>query len=394
MTERLYYTNAYLVDFDARILERADGGRRIFLDRSAFYPTSGGQSHDLGSLGGVSVESVEDDEDRIAHILSAALPESAVDVTGHIDWTRRFDHMQQHTGQHLVSAVIAEMLSRATLSVHFGAVSSSLDIETDALSSDHLRAAEQRANEIVTENRSVSVSFESASEAASLRKEPKRSGTLRVVTIQDLDRSACGGTHVRATGEIGPILLRKTEKIRAATRIEFVCGMRAVRRAHTDFDALSSIAQGLSGSIDDAASLVESQTRDLREAESYRKRADALLAVYRAREMWDAAVPDVAGVRHMVQRVAGGSVDDVRALALACASLPRTVFVALSEMPPSVLVAASDDSGFDAGRTLKAALAAAGGRGGGSPRLAQGSVPSAAALAAIPAALGVPVPTS
>jgi alanyl-tRNA synthetase len=206
MTDRLYYTDAYLTTFEAAVVARADAGRRIYLDRTAFYPTSGGQPFDTGRLGGVAVIDVIDEGDRIAHVVES--PVAGDRLSGVIDWARRFDHMQQHTGQHLLSAVIAVRFGQATVGVHFGRESSTLDLDTPGFGHAEIVEAEARANVAVTEDRPVEVSFEEAAGAAGLRKASGREGTLRIVTIRDLDRSACGGTHVRATGEIGAIAIR------------------------------------------------------------------------------------------------------------------------------------------------------------------------------------------
>lgn len=387
MTTRLYYTDAGLSEFDAAVVDRSDDGRRVYLDRTAFYPTSGGQPHDLGTLAGVPVIDVVDEDERIAHLLAGPLPAGAATVRGVIDRARRVDHMQQHTGQHLLSAVLEELYGWPTVSVHFGAESSTLDVSAAQPTPDELRAAERRANEIVVENRPVAVSFEEARAAAGLRRASAREGTLRIVTIEGLDRSACGGTHVRATGEIGPILLRRVERVRGSTRIEFLCGGRAVRRARADHDALSAVAQSLSTSIDELPAVVRSQGEQLRDAVAARRRLEGELAGHHARALHAATPADAAGVRRHVERIERGSLEELRALALAFASLPRAVFVAASGEPASVLVAASEDAGVNAGAVLREALAAAGGRGGGSPRLAQGSVPSAAALDAVLRAL-------
>jgi alanyl-tRNA synthetase len=377
MTTRLYYTDAYLATFDARIVDRADGGRRVYLDRTAFYPTSGGQPFDIGTIADVAVTDVVDEADRIAHIVAEPPPETPNSVACVIDWPRRFDHMQQHTGQHLLSAVLAEMLGHQTVGVHFGAHVSSLDLDVDAVAHDDIVAVERRANELVVENRPVTVSFEDAGAADGLRKASAREGTLRVVTIKDVDRSACGGTHVRATGEVGPILVRRTDRVKKQVRVEFVCGLRAVRRARTDYEHLARLAQNLSASLDDVPALVESQVERLREADAQRRRLEAELYTYRARALYDAAAPDASGLRRAIQRRASGSLEELRGIAQAYCALPRTVFVGGVDDPAAVLLAASDDAGVDAGRVLKAALASVGGRGGGSPRMAQGSVPKA-----------------
>ncbi len=380
MTERLYYTDSYLRRFDAQVVDRADGARRVYLDRSAFYPTSGGQPHDLGTLDGIAVTEVVDEEQRVAHVLAAPLTRQER-VTGEIDWDRRFDHMQQHTGQHMLSAVLADLFGYHTVSVHFGAELATLDLDVESITREQLLRAEDRANEAVAENRPVTVSFEEGSTATGLRKASEREGTLRIVTIDGLDRSACGGTHVRSTGEIGAILLRRVDKVRKSARIEFVCGLRAVRRARTDYESLSSAAAALSASIDEVGTLVTSQSAQLKESENARRRAEKELASYRAKELYDAQAPAANGVRYVVVRQQSGSAEDLRAQAQAFMALRRAVFIGIVGTPPSVLVASSEDSGFDAGRTLKEALGIVGGRGGGSPRLAQGSVPSSDALA-------------
>ena len=377
-TTRLYYTDSYLSRFDAHIAEVAADGRRVYLDRTAFYPTSGGQPHDLGTLGDFAVVDVVDEGDRIAHVLASPFT-GAQDVRGIVDWERRFDHMQQHTGQHLLSAVLEELFGHHTVSVHFGRDYSSLDLDVESLSGERIARAEQRANEIVAENRPVTTSFEEASQATGLRKASDREGTLRIVEIDGIDRSACGGTHVRATGEIGVILLRRAERVKKAMRVEFVCGLRAARRARADFDALSRIASSLSAALDDAPSLVAAQTEQLRVAENERRRQERKLATFRARALYEAATPDARGVR--VVRQSATTMDELRALAQGMTSLAKAAFVGTVAEPPSLLVAASEDTGVDAGRVLREVVTRLGGRGGGSPRVAQGTVPGSAELA-------------
>ncbi|MFN2567377.1 MAG: DHHA1 domain-containing protein [Gemmatimonadaceae bacterium] len=377
MTARLYYTDSYLTTFDAQVVERGEAGRRVYLDRTAFYPTSGGQPADAGTIDGIQVADVVDEGERIAHMLSEPLADTTIGVSGAIDWSRRFDHMQQHTGQHLLSAVIAEMLGHQTVSVHFGAHASSLDLDVDSVGREHVVAVERRANELVVANRLVTISFEEAASVDGLRRASAREGTLRVVAIEGVDRSACGGTHVRATGEIGPILVRKIDRVKKQVRLEFVCGLRAVRRARADFELLSRLGQGLSASIDEIPALVESQADRLRAADGQRRRLEAELHAYRARLLYEAAERDESGVRRAVQRRETGSLEALRGLAQAYCVLPKAVLIGAVDDPPAVLLAASEDSGIDAGRVLKAALASVGGRGGGSPRMAQGSVPGA-----------------
>jgi len=378
-TTRLYYTDSYLTSFEAHLVDVADEGRRVYLDRTAFYPTSGGQPNDLGTLNDARLIDVIDEGDRIAHVLETPLPTAMPTVAGRIAWERRFDHMQQHTGQHLLSAVLEEAFGYHTVSVHFGKEYSSLDLDVDSVSNDRIVEAESRANALVAENRAVTVAFEDASRATGLRKESDRTGTLRIVSIDGLDRSACGGTHVRTTGEIGAVLVRKVERVRKSTRLEFVCGLRAVRRARADFEALTRIATSLSASLDDAATLVASQSDQLRAAENERRRMERELAGFRARSLYDAAAEDARGLR-IVRREAA-SMDELRALAQAFTPLPHAVLIGTLVEPPSLLLATSEDSGIDAGRTLRDVVTKLGGRGGGSSRVAQGTVPDGARLA-------------
>jgi len=219
VTQRLYYHDAYLRHFRARIVEAADDGRRIYLDQTAFYPTSGGQPSDTGTLGGAAVLDVIDEEDRIAHVVDASIstPLAAAEIEAEIDWPRRFDHMQQHTGQHLLSAVLEDLFQIPTLSFHLGAETSTIDLGAPALDSHQMERAEIRCAEIVAEARPVIVTFDDASADLALRKASERTGTLRIVSISGIDRSACGGTHVRTSAEIGPVFLRKTEKVRGTS---------------------------------------------------------------------------------------------------------------------------------------------------------------------------------
>jgi alanyl-tRNA synthetase len=386
MTERLYYTDSYLRDFRAHITGLSPDGRTVYLDRTAFYPTSGGQPFDTGSIGGAAVLDVVDEEARIAHRLAEPVAEGDVECA--IDWNRRFDHMQQHTGQHLLSAVFEEMFSLHTVSFHLGAESATIDLQGDlqggAAEPRTVLAAERRANEIVFENRPVTVHFEDAAEAQGLRKASEREGTLRIIAIDGLDRSACGGTHVRSTGEIGLVLLRKIEKIRQSVRVEFVCGGRAARRARADYEGLNKVAQLFSASLDDTPAMVSAQLETARANEKTRRKLELDLAAYQGKALYQATEPGADGVRRARQRVVAGigvgSLEELRAVAQNFTAQSKAIFTATLSDPPSVLLAASADAGIDAGKLLKAALAETGGRGGGNARMAQGSVPEAGVL--------------
>jgi len=372
MTERLYYADSYLRSFRAQVVEVAGDGLTVYLDRTAFYPASGGQPCDTGSIAGRAVLDVVDEGERIAHRLSAPLDAGVADCA--IDWERRFDHMQQHSGQHLLSAVFAGAFALRTASFHLGADSATIDLEGGPVDPPSVREAERRANAVVFENRPLAVEFEDAAAASGLRKPSEREGTLRIVSIAGLDRSACGGTHVRSTGEIGPILIRKIEKVRETTRVEFVCGGRAIRRARADFEALSAAAQLFSVSLDYLPAIAAAHLETARAADKARRKLELELATFQGRELYAATAPDADGLRRHTRRLERGGLDELRALAQSFTGQPKSVFVAALDDPPSVLLAASADSGIDAGKLLKAALAQTGGRGGGSSRIAQGSV--------------------
>jgi alanyl-tRNA synthetase len=324
------------------------------------------------------VVDVVDEGDRIAHVVGS--PVAGDRLAGTIDWARRFDHMQQHTGQHLLSAVIAERFGHATVGVHFGRESATLDLDTPGLGPAEVVEAEARANAAVTENRPVEVSFEEAAAAAGLRKASDREGTLRIVTIRGLDRSACGGTHVRATGEIGAIAIRKVERVKQHVRLEFLCGLRAVRRARVDADLLSALATLHSATAEELPTLLEAQRAELKAGAAARRELEEAVAGYRARELHASIQPDACGRRVAVVHEAAGPVERLRALALAYAGLAGGVLIGTVAEPSTMLLATAQDTGLDAGRVLKPALEANGGRGGGNARMAQGSVRDGMAL--------------
>jgi alanyl-tRNA synthetase len=248
-----------------------------------------------------------------------------------------------------------------------------------ALGPEQLREAERRANQMVFENRPVTVSFEDSSGDLGLRKPTEREGSVRIVSIDRLDRSACGGTHVRATGEIGPILIRKLDRIRGNLRIEFLCGGRSTARARADFDALSKIARVFSSPLDETPALVDAQREKLQESERTRRRLSTELAQASGRALYGETIPGPDGIRRALRRVESLS-EESRTEAQSFTVAGPAVFVALAATPPSVLLAASKDSGVNCGEVLKRLLGAAGGRGGGNPTLAQGSLPSKTAL--------------
>jgi alanyl-tRNA synthetase len=399
MTDRLYYTDAWLRQFSAAIVALEDEGKRVYLDRTAFYPTSGGQPHDTGRLQGVVVVDVIDEGERVAHVCETAVASvvgAAVD--GVIDWDRRFDHMQQHTGQHLLSALLADTYGWPTVSVHFGMETNTVDVAAGDIDLATIAEIERRANVLIAEDHAVRVSFEDAASATGLRKASDRTGILRIVTIDGIDRGACGGTHVAQTGSIGGMLLRRAERTKGNTRLEFVCGLRAVARARADAALLTRAARLFSASPEALPTLVETQLQRTTELERDRKRLTGELAVFQARSRFEASTPNAAGVRFVQLPSVDGPVREAEALVHALLAIGDCVAVVRSPSTGGVMLGASESSGIDAGATLRAALVPIGGRGGGSPRVAQGNLPDPADFPQVLLALGfraeLPIPSA
>ena len=263
MTTRIYYTEPYRRTFDATVLsaDPVDGKLHVTLDQTAFYPTSGGQPFDTGTLGGAAVTDVIDREDGgITHVVSGSLKPGEV-LAGEIDWARRFDHMQQHTGQHVLSAAFDRLFGVRTESFHMGQQSATIDLARE-VSASEIAKAEDDANRVVWEDRPVTIRFATAEEAAAmpLRKESGRTGALRLIEINDYDLSACGGTHVERTGAIGVIAIGGAEKFKGGSRVEFLCGGRALERFRVWRGALAAMQKHLSvPPIDMAASIEKMQ---------------------------------------------------------------------------------------------------------------------------------------
>jgi alanyl-tRNA synthetase len=374
MTERLYYVDPYIRSFDATVTgcEVLDGRAHVTLDRTAFYPTSGGQPHDLGALGGVAVVDVIDHEGGVVHVLHEPLS-SGTSVHGEIDWSRRFDHMQQHTGQHVLSAAFESLSSARTESFHLGEAASTIDLARE-VSPAAIEAAVDEANRIVWEDRPVAIRFVTDEEAATLalRKEPARTGLLRLIEVEDFDLSACGGTHVARTGAIGLIAVSGSEKFRGGTRVEFLCGGRALRRFRTWRDALAGTMRYLSVPPEELASGIERLQQENKSLGRTIRGLQEQLAVHEARALVarGARIGDRIVV---VEALEGWDAQGLKAMAVAAAREPAVVVALVSRASPAlVVVAGHRDAGLDAGAVVKSLVGRFGGKGGGRPDLAQG----------------------
>jgi len=366
MTDRLYYSDSTLVEFRAKVVACDEQATTLYLDRTAFYPASGGQPQDTGTLNDVAVVEVVDEGERVAHRLAAPLRE--VDVFGTIDWPRRFDHMQHHTGQHLLSAVLAERFGISTVSFHLGDEAATIDVDAAGLSAGRLAEIEAETNREIHANRPVTVAVEEA--PAGLRKASERSGPLRVITIDGLDRSACGGTHVLSTGQIGIVTLRKVEKVRQSLRIEFLCGGRAVARARADFEALSAAARTLSVALDQVPANVAAVQNRVAVAEKALAKLTLEAAIGRGAATFRQSEPNAAGRRvHVAQWTE--LADEARAEAQGFTQSGSAVYLGVAGT--AILLAVSPESGLNAGAVFKTAVGQVGGRGGGGKTLAQGT---------------------
>jgi alanyl-tRNA synthetase len=373
VTERLYYTDPYLAEFDATVLrvEPRDSRFVAVLDRTAFYPTSGGQPFDTGRLGGARVLDVVDEDGTIAHVLDAAIPTGA--VHGGIDWDRRFEHMQQHTGQHVLSAAFDRLLHARTESFHLGTGSSTIDLNR-AVTPAEVQRVEQEANRIVWEDRPVAIRFADALEASQLplRKESARAGVLRIIDVEGYDVSACGGTHVARTGAIGTIAVASLEKFRGGTRVEFLCGVRALRGYTTLREAVAASVKLVSVLPAELPAAIERLQADARDAKKQVKDLQSRVAVHEAAAMAERAEA-VGPIRVVVEVLDGWDANGLKSLAGAIAERPGYVAALIGLPAPSpVVIAAAPDSGIDAAAALKRLVDQFGGKGGGRPQLAQG----------------------
>jgi alanyl-tRNA synthetase len=378
MTTRLYYTDSMLRQFDTtvRACDARDGRVEAVLDRTAFYPTSGGQPFDTGTLGPARVlEVVDRDDGEIAHVVSEPL-EPGASVTGAIDWARRFDHMQQHTGQHILSAAFDRLFQAATVSFHLGAETSTIDLARE-VSAHEIASAEDAANEVIWADRPIAVRFASAEEAARLplRKEPARTGELRLVEVPDFDLSACGGTHVPRTGMIGAIAASGSERFKGGTRLTFVCGRRVLVSHRRLRDAAGAVARLLSASMADAVPAIERLQSDLKTSEKAVLRLGQEISTHQAAVL-RAAAETIHGVRVVLTVQQGADAAALKRLASEIVQAEGFVAILAGEGAPLPVVAArsADVRAFDAGAWLKHAIGALGGRGGGRPELAQGGV--------------------
>ena len=433
MTDRLYYHDSFLYDFDAEVREVADSPRpALILDRTAFYPTSGGQVFDTGWIvfqnskpsdsagtNRVRVSEVAETEDgRVVHYFEAPPHDLSTEriqpgtrVHGQVDADRRRDHMQQHSGQHVLSAAFVRLFNMPTVSFHMADDYCSIDLDTPTLTKEQVESAERLANEIIFEDRPVDIRFVTRNEAVELglRKlppamgapepalslskglagvaRPGRGDELRIIDIRDFDLTACGGTHVRQTGQIGAILLRKVEKVRQGWRVEFVAGQRAVATARRDFSTLTEAAAVFSAHIYDVPQQVRKAQDEIKTLRRQREQSQEELAEAQAAALL-AEIPESNRRKIVVRTFSDRDVNQLKLLAQKLTRLsPSAVALLATTSPQPSLVFAQSSFGqsgqpFDMGALLKQTITPLGGRGGGSKDMAQGGVADPEKLAA------------
>jgi alanyl-tRNA synthetase len=374
MTRRLYHEDSYLTEFSAVVLERlsALGKPALVLDQTAFYPASGGQPHDTGLLGGARVEDVEeDDSGRIIHLLDSSPAADA--VSGKVDWGRRFDHMQQHTGQHILSQAFLQLAKAATLSFHLGQETSTIDISLAEPDISVLTAAEDLATRVVFEDRPVHILNVRKEELSALgvRKESQREGEIRVVDIDGFDRSPCGGTHVRRCGEVGLIFILSSERYKGGTRVEFVCGGRVLRAFRKDHEILKELGKLYSAHPHELPALTKKLLLDRSTLLREKKHLEDRIFEMEAQELLNSA--DKRSTVAVIRRTyKDRKIEGLKALAQKVTAAPGTLAVlATVQESAQLVVARSADVAGDCGEIVRKLAGKLGGKGGGKPELAQ-----------------------
>jgi alanyl-tRNA synthetase len=385
---RLYYTDSFLTDFDAQVVDLVTTPRpAVVLDRTAFYPTSGGQVFDTGWLEAndarLRVVEVAEQADRILHYLEGAFADlkAGTRVYGSVDLSRRRDHMQQHSGQHVLSAAFLRLFEMPTVSFHMGEEVCTIDLDAKSVTAEQAHKAEDLANQVVLDDRPVEIRFVSQEEARGLglrKLPPVEREQLRLIDIREFDLTACGGTHVRSTGQIGAILLRKTEKVRQGVRVEFVCGGRAVAAARRDHMTLNEAAGVLSAHMWELPQQVRKAQEEARAARKLRSGLlNELAELHAARLLQE--TPETNGFHLVMKMFPERDFEFIKLLAQKLARTEGKRAVALlgaGQGSPALIFAQTAGLPYDMGALMKEALAASGGRGGGTKDMAQGGVTS------------------
>jgi alanyl-tRNA synthetase len=384
MTRRLFHEDQYLREFTSRVVRRLESGGKpaVVLEATAFYPTSGGQPHDTGTLNGARVTDVLEEGEEIVHVLDRLM--DGDEARGAVDWPRRMDHLQQHHGQHLLSEAFCRVANAPTASFHLGEETCSIDLSTERVTPDDIFAAEQLANDIVLENREIAISWLSRDDVSKLpmRKPPEVEGKIRVVHVSDFDCSACCGTHPRRTGEVGPILVLGFERAKSSTRVTFLCGRRAIARARRDHAILKAAGAKLSSGREDLESAIERVLGERSAANKSLQAAEKELAAFAAAAL--AADPSKVVSKVFENR----GLKFLQAVANELVARPgRIAVLGGTGETSSLVLARSKDVSIDLKPVAAEAFKAVEGRGGGSPFFQQGGGPGQDVAGAVRLAL-------
>lgn len=379
-TERLYYSDSHLIEFEARVTdksERVSGWTAVTLDRTAFYPTGGGQPSDTGTLDGARVlECIDAEDDGVLHVIQGRAPEIGASVKGRIDWARRLDHIQQHTGQHILSQAFVTLFNAPTRGFRVMHDSCEIDVEIANPTNELIERAVELANNVIWEDRQITINTVTPEEAAQLplRKESSRHGELRLIEIEGFDLTPCGGTHAFRTGEVGLIAVSSWERAKGLTRIEFVAGGRAL----TDYRRANKTARTVAGLFsagrDDAAKLAAHMLEENKELHRRIRTLEEVVARVEADELIAAISPNPAGIRVVRRIFDDRDAESLKHLAQALISHSKTIaLLAAREKDAARLVfAKSADADGDMNALMREACVMIEGRGGGKPDMAQG----------------------
>lgn len=379
-TKRLYFDDPYRTEFEAEVLERLTHEKLpvLVLDQTCFYPESGGQPADRGTINGIEVIHVLEEGDRILHILKSEV--SSEEVIGRIDLQRRFDHMQQHAGQHILSQSFYELFQAETLSFHLGEEISTVEIDLSKIREEEVEKVEKRANAIVFEDREIKSYFidDDQVEKIPLRRPPKKKGILRIIEVADYDYSACGGTHPKRTGEVGLIKILKWERIRDNIRLEFVCGRRALEDYIWRSRDLRLLSARLTAHEREVIGSVERLCADLKSEKKKTRKLWEQIIQYEAKE-----IIQEAGEKIIKNIFTERSREELRFLALNIIKKAECVVLygLKDEEGSHMVLARSDAFDIDLRELVSELSSILKGRGGGSPSLVEIAGENAGALA-------------
>lgn len=378
-TERLYYSDSHLIEFNASVVditERVSGWTAVILDRTAFYPTGGGQPTDTGTLNGARVVECIEDDNAVLHLIQGSTPSIGTKVKGRVDWPRRLDHIQQHTGQHILSQAFVTLFNAPTRSFRVLEQSCEIDVELANASTGIIERAVELANNVIWEDREITIRNISAEEAARLplRKDPARGGELRIIEVEGFDMSPCGGTHAYRTGEVGMIAVRSWERAKGLIRIEFVAGTRALADYRKANKSARDTAALFSTARDEAPQLAAHMVEENKELHRRVRFLEDIAAGAEATQLYETAEVRSDGTRLIAQVFSDKNPDNLKKLAHALIARPHAIALlgAFDKENARLIFARSSDATGDMNQLMREACSIVDGRGGGKPDMAQG----------------------